>query len=243
MGFLYGGSWYFILGVVLFLFGCGAKDTAELKRDSSSEREEVSIRCNSFSAEGFRMTGKVRSYRDSAGSESEDIHEVHFSDISQDFISDPDYKIRFFRWKVHGGVSDLDREPLQFRLEIDDRFGQYHPVSGYMNHMNREDILRIKHGELGRRFELQQMEVLTILKKLRVVVFGTEFSYQVLRLVAYKGVSIEGKVDMLLPIFGADPLAYGKSHRELLTQLHPFYDRDLTKSDLEREAHALCSGT
>ena len=228
-----------LLSALYFFTGCGVKSTAVRELNSNDfSSSEVRAECNEFSATGTRLSGKIKSYTDNAGNTAEDIHQIKFSDVSQNFENDSKYAIRFFRWKAFGTTSELDSEPLEFRLEVDNGFGTYTPATGYMTHLDKNDIQSV-----GSSFGIQDTEVSAILRKIRVVVFGTDFSYQALKVVLYNEGSVVGDADLLIPVFDANPAAYASTHADVLNQLHPFYGMDdLTNEDLQSRATSMCSG-
>ncbi len=224
----------------LQLSSCGVQSTGRNRTLNTVDlgSQSIAAECNTFSATGLQMLGRIKTYTDNNGNNAEDVHQLVFSDVPNSFLESSSQAIRFFRWKAVGTATELDPEALDFRIEVDNGFGTYIPVTGYTDYFTKDDLIKINSD-----YALGETDYIAVLRRLRFAIFGTDFSYQALQAVLYNEGSIVGKADMLLPLFDADPVSYGLTHANVLTQLHPLYGRtDLSQEQILAAAQALCSG-
>ena len=137
----------FFLSLLYFFTGCGAKSTAVREfANTDLASSQINAECNSFSGDGVRLSGKIKVYTDNSGNTAEDIHQVKITDVANNFEADENYAILFFRWKAIGTSTEIDSEPLEFRLEIDNGFGSYVPATGYMDYMTKKDLINVSNS-------------------------------------------------------------------------------------------------
>ena len=166
----------------LLLSSCGVKSTGRNRTLNNTDlaSQSIAAECNTFSASGLQMLGRIKTYTDNTGTTAEDVHQLKFSDVPNSFLENSSQAIRFFRWKAVGTTTDLDPEPLDFRIEVDNGFGTYFPVTGYTDYFNKDDLIKINAD-----YALGETDYISVLRRLRFAIFGTEFSYQALQVVLY----------------------------------------------------------
>ena len=227
----------------LALSGCGARKTARAPLGSVSHASRtvsgVGIACNQFSAQGERLAGKVMAYVGPDGNIREDILRLRLTAVPDAFGTDAKFKLKFFRWRAFsdGKTEQDEANPIEFRLELPG----HQPISDRIREINVVAVTDI----MKRKF-IQASTASEFFGQVDIILFDVDYSWDVLRPVVFEypqGAESRAiaSVDVLMPIFSADPNHYAIDHSPVLQSLHPFWnDRDAKAMDYADAASRWC---
>lgn len=150
-----------------------------------------------------------------------DLLYLRMSSLPSTFQSGSVY-FQMFRWQANtSGSAYMDPSPLRFRLTRD--------AGGDV--LANRDYLR--WNEISTAASQMGVDVEEFFKRTHIIVDTRDpiGQFDVIRIVAYDNSTNQsvGELDLLMPVFHADPAAYdiedGKPRSPLLTALHPFRDK------------------
>ncbi len=232
-------SYISLLAIVFFAWlasGCGASTTktatstaglTPATTTSSLASTAQDTVCNSFSTPNIRLDAKMRTI---AG--SDDTMRIRITGLTNQFDSNSQIKLQFFRWKVAAdGTPSLDAAPLTFHLETASHNGAPGTaISSNMNSISMTDIA--KYGATTGEAFFNQTDI---------VVQGLSFDWKAIKFVLYNNNAVLTSNDALIPEFLANPNTYSASHPAILSQLHPFQGQQtLTDADYMNQAQSFC---
>lgn len=205
-----------------------------------SANGDAEAECTSFDSLSVRLGGKVTTYYYN-GTQQEDKVRVRITSLVETFDSNSNYYIQAFRWRVNAdGTSYLDPTALQFHFESGN--GSVSPISSLATSVSARGITAIR-GERG----ITGTGAVDFFSKTTMVVNAVDYNWQAMKIVVYDGTStpakVVGQVDLLLPIFQANPTRYAATHHATLTALHPFLAQSgqtLSESDWGTRANGFC---
>lgn len=142
---------------------------------------------------------------------SSDWMKVKFSYLSAD-VTQTGYSLRFYKWRVINGASQLDSNPLEFTAySLANGQSTSNPMTAiFANQINTTTGFYIRLND------------------------DLNAPYQVLKVVAYKtDGTVAAQSNVLIPQFLANPTDYatnadGSGRAQLLQQLHPLYGQNVS---------------
>ena len=196
----------------LVLTSCGTSKSSPVEEQSSviplSPNKPLAS-CHRLSDSNFAMS--IANVVNNDNSLSSDWLKVKFSFLSSN-ITQTGYSLRFYKWRVINGASQLDSNPLEFTAYT---LSNGQQVSNPMTAVFGTQVSK----EVGFYLRLNDDQAVP---------------YQVLKVVAYKtDGTVVAQSNVLIPQFLANPLDYatnadGSPRAELLQQLHPLFGQDVS---------------
>lgn len=228
-----------LLAAAVALSSCGSSIKARNGSSdltSTSSEGKAGTECNSFDAGAVRLSGKVTTYYYN-GVMQEDRVRIRFTSMSEKFDQSSNVHMQMFRWKAFSdGSTQVDSTPLNMIVEKG-TVGAY-PISGVMTSFNLLNLTKLRaQGGVGGTTTQSFFDDTVF------VVIGLDYDWQALKIVLYDGATVIGQADVLLPVFMVNPNTYGKSHPDVLNQLHPFWTTrtsGATDADWASRAKSYC---
>ena len=165
--------------------------------------------CHKLNDSNFAMN--IANVTNTDSSLSSDWIKVKFSFLSSN-VTQTGYSLRFYKWRVINGVSQLDSNPLEFTAYTLTNGQQ---VSNPMTAVFATQVT----NQVGFYLRLND---------------DSAAPYQVLKVVAYKtDGTVAAQSNVLIPQFLANPLDYatnadGTPRADLLQKLHPLFGQDVS---------------
>lgn len=191
--------------------------------------------CVGFDSTKVRLSGKVTTYYFS-GKIQEDRVRVRLTGLPANFESSSGTHIKFFRWKANGdGYTEIDATPLNIIIEAG---SPARPISGVLTSLSQADVNSFK-SLVGVSGGAQDF-----FNQVSITVTGTDYNWQALKVVVYDDTTTVGDVDLLLPIFAANPNTYASTHPAALNAYHPFWAQrgqtSMTDNDWVNRSKSAC---
>jgi hypothetical protein len=234
------------LALATLLTGCGASMKSRSTHNylpsgddlaSTLPQSSADVECNLFDSTTSRLQGKVTTYYWN-GEFVGDRVRLRLTALDESFAKDSKVYVRFFRWKViDGGQAQLDAKPLQFVIERGS--SNSYPISGPMTSISllEVDMFKDKAG-LATSASVQEFFDNVVLQ-----VSGVDYDWQAMKAVIYRGETVLGQADFLIPSYTANPNKYAQTHPQVLNSIHPFWNqRSMNLSDKEwvKRANSYC---
>lgn len=217
------------------LTSCGSKmQTRNGVSLASASSDNNGAECNSFTSQGVGLAGAVSTFY-LGGRLQESQIRLHITNIDSSFDSSSNY-LQFYKWRAdsNGGTS-IDSTPLTFFIT---RLRDGAAISSGITSLRASDVNQYRatgglSGTTTQDFFANTAFVLT----------GLDYSWQATKIVLYNGVTSISDVDMLVPIFTANPQSYASTHAPVLAALHPFYNlsnQNLSDADWVNKSKTFC---
>lgn len=218
------------LSLLSLLAGCGASISPRGSSSNSmypsmtdfASREptkSLGAECSQFDAKDFRLSGKVATYYVGT-SLQEDRVRLRFTGLADQFSNNGGVKIQMFRWRADlDGTKEIDNNPVAFDIERaqPDFMGNL-SLARDLTSLTIHDVVRLRQNAGISGTTSQEF-----FDRTSIIVKSVDYSWDALKIVMYENNVVIGQVDLLMPIFPADPNVYAGSHSMTLNQLHPFW--------------------
>lgn len=198
---------------ISLLTSCGTSKSNQLDGSSNSitiNSAQSMASCNQSTSDNFIFN--IANTIDSASKQiNSEWIKIKFSFLSED-ITKTGYSFKFYKWRVIGGSTQLDPNPLTFSA--------YALSNGQTTGEMTTGILATQiNKQTGFYIRMDD---------------DANFPYQVLKVVAYKtDGTVAAQSDVLIPQFTASPISYktnadGTVRSDSLQKLHPLNATDTT---------------
>lgn len=209
-----------ILGAII-MSGCSKKspsqDPAPTPPPNSDELPASNglAFCNQKS--GSTYDNSLKAYVTTSNTVATDWMLSKVGKVPESFASDGSF-IQFFKWKINeSGATEIDPSPLQFHVQ--QIATKNILLNGYF-FLKWSDVSGFSDGQSPTDY----------FNSIRFVIYLRDVSldFQAIKMVVYKSDhSVADQVDILMPVFDADPERYattpsGAARSPILKQLHPF---------------------
>ncbi len=201
-----------VLAAFAMLTSCGTSKSSPVAEQSSiiplSPNKPLAS-CHRLNDSNFAMN--IANVTGNEGALNPDWMKVKFSFLSAD-ITQTGYSLRFYKWRVINGASQLDSNPLEFTAYT---LSNGQQVSNPMTAVFSTQVSK----DVGFYLRLND---------------DSAVPYQVIKVVAYKtDGTVAAQSNVLIPQFLANPLDYatnadGSARAQLLQQLHPLFGQDVS---------------
>lgn len=197
---------------VAVLTSCGTSKSTQVAEQSSVVPVTLSkplASCHRLNDSNFAMN--IANVTNTDNSLSSDWIKVKFSFLSS-AVTQTGYSLKFYKWRVINGASQLDSNPLEFTAYT---LSNGQQVSNPMTAVFGTQIT----NQVGFYLRLND---------------DASVPYQVIKVVAYKtDGTVVAQSNVLIPQFYANPLDYatnadGSARAQLLQQLHPLFGQDVS---------------
>lgn len=208
-----------LIGLVtaLALTGCGSSMKPRDGAVANSASTSAGAECNQFSSLDTILAGKVTTYYTS-GMMQEDRARLRLTSLADSFSQSSTTSIQFFRWAADStGTTRIDPTPLSFTIELSSVYGNT-PISSNLTSLTLANLNAAASTGM-----VSASSIAELLSKVAIVIQGTDYNWNALKVVYYNGTTTVGQSDVLLPIISANPNTYAATHAPVLAQLHPFW--------------------
>lgn len=164
----------------------------------------------------------VEQYTDAYGSARSDLLRLRIKVAPRAWM-DNNWDLQFYRWAASpDGSPSIDSSPLyyQFERKSGAGFALITPSDYQRNITNWKELTDIaKYANISAGTPQEFFNTVNLVVKIN----DTTNTYQVLRLVLRQSGTVARQVDLLIPVFEADPAKYNSNsrHPQLLQALHP----------------------
>ena len=197
---------------VAVLTSCGTSKSTPVEEQSSILPVSLTkplASCHRLNDANYAMN--IANVTSADNSLSSDWIKVKFSYLSS-AITQTGYSLRFYKWRVINGASQLDSNPIEFTAYT---LSNGQQVSNPMTAVFTTQVT----NQVGFYLRLND---------------DASVPYQVIKVVAYKtDGTVAAQSNVLIPQFLANPLDYatnadGSARADLLQQLHPLFGQDVS---------------
>lgn len=204
------------------LCGCGSSlptgnGSAASGLTTAASSTSAGAECNQFSLSGSSLAGNVTDDYVNGSLQASQIR-LRLTSIDVNFSNYTEY-LQIYRWKADSsGNTTIDPTPVSFTLA---KLSDGSVISGTLNYVSMNELAgyAINAGMTGTTAQDFFSSVVIILNNL-------DYSWNAAKVALYDesvGTTAIAQVDVLLPIFPANPNTYAASHPLVLSTLHPFW--------------------
>jgi hypothetical protein len=228
-----------LLAAALFLTACGSSVqpregasqvptvTPNVGGSVLTQSGDIGTQCNSFDSTETRLAGRVTTTYVN-GQIQEDKIRLRITSLNPTFDTGANYHIKFFRWQVSStGLVNIDSNPVEFIVEKGSTNSQ--AISNRLTSISANDIASLRTDN-----SIAGTNSIDFFTNTTLVLQNVDYNWQALKVVMYDGTTVVGMVDLLLPVFTANPTKYSANHPGVLPVLHPmFKERAQNLSDAD----------